>query len=340
MRTIVYIGNHLKSANPTTLELLVSKFKIEGYKVRIYSSFRFKLWRYLHMCWGVLIAPKKTCVIIDTYSTFNFYYAISVALLCKLRNLSYIPILHGGDLPNRLKKRPKLSHFLFSNAFVNIAPSNYLFEVFHSKFKTVVIPNLLDLKQYEFQSRSLESPSLLFVRAFQDIYNPLMAVKVLHQLLHKYPQAKLGMVGPFKDDSINKVKLYIKSNQLETAIEITGKLSKTDWIKKSKDYNLFINTSKVDNTPVSVLEAMALGLVVVSTNVGGVPYIIEHKKQGFLVESDDEVAMVKAITHLIENIDVAHSIRENARQKVEHFDWEVIKHKWFKIFDDVEQINL
>ena len=225
-------------------------------------------------------------------------------------------------------------------AFINVAPSNYLFEAFHSKFKTVVIPNLLDLKQYEFQSRSFESPRLLFVRAFQNIYNPLMAVKVLHQLLYKYPQAKLGMVGPFKDDSIHEVKQYIKSNQLDAAVEITGKLSKADWIEKSKAYNLFINTSKVDNTPVSVLEAMALGLGVVSTNVGGVPHIIEHKKEGFLVNADDEVAMVKAITQLIENTDVAHSIRENARQKVEQFDWEVIKHQWIKVFEDVEQINL
>ena len=340
MRTIVYIGNHLKSANPTTLELLVSKFKMEGYKVKVYSSFRFKLWRYLHMCWGVLIAPKKTCVIIDTYSTFNFYYAISVALLCKLRNLSYIPILHGGNLPNRLKQSPKFSNFLFGGAHINIAPSKYLFEVFHTKFKTVVIPNLLDLKQYKFNSPSLETPRLLFVRAFQDIYNPLMAVKVLHQLLHKYHQAKLCIVGPFKDDSIHQVKRYIKSNQLETVVEITGKLSKTDWIKKSKDYNLFINTSKVDNTPVSVLEAMALGLVVVSTNVGGVPHIVSHKKEGYLVGSGDEIDMVKAITHLIDNMDVAHKIRENARQKVEQFDWEILKHKWFKVFDDVEKINI
>lgn len=337
---LIYIGNHLKTANPTTLDLLVSKFGKEGYKVKVYSSYKFKLWRLLHMCWGVLIAPQKTLVLIDTYSTLNFYYAFSVATLCKLRSLPYMPVLHGGDLPNRLKQSPKLSHFLFDGAFVNIAPSNYLFEAFHSKFKTVLIPNLLDLKQYEFQSPSLESPSLLFVRAFQDIYNPLMAVKVLHQLLHKYPKAKLGMVGPFKDDSIHEVKRYIKSNQLESAVEITGKLSKADWIEKSKAYNLFINTSKVDNTPVSVLEAMALGLGVVSTNVGGVPHIIENKKEGFLVESDDENSMVKSITHLMENTDVAHLIRENARQKVEQFDWEVIKHKWFKIFEDVEQINL
>ena len=340
MRPIVYIGNHLKSANPTTLDLLVSKFSKEGCKVTVYSSYKLKLWRWLHMCWGVLIAPQKALVLIDTYSTLNFYYACSVASLCKLRSLPYMPILHGGDLPNRLKQSPKLSHFLFGGALVNVAPSNYLFEAFHSKFKSVVIPNLLDLKQYEFHSPSFDSPRLLFVRAFQDIYNPLMAVKVLHQLLQKYPQAKLGMIGPFKDDSIHKVKQYIKSNQLETAVEITGKLSKADWIDKSKDYNLFINTSKVDNTPVSVLEAMALGLVVVSTNVGGVPNIIEHKKQGFLVESDDEVAMVKAIIQLMENTDEAQSTRENARQMVEQFDWEIIKYKWFKIFDDIEQINL
>jgi glycosyltransferase involved in cell wall biosynthesis len=340
VRPIIYIGNHLKGTNPTTLDLLVSKFKKEGYKVTVYSSFKSMFWRWLHMCWGVLTAPQKALVIIDTFSTLNFYYACSVAVLCKLRGLPYLPILHGGDLPKRLKRSPKLSHFLFDGALVNVAPSNYLFEAFHSQFKTVVIPNLLDLKQYKFHSRSFESPRLLFVRAFQDIYNPLMAVKVLHQLSNKYPQAKLGMVGPFKDDSIHEVKRYIKSNQLEYAIEITGKLSKADWIEKSRDYNVFINTSKVDNTPVSVLEAMALGLGVVSTNVGGVPYIIENEKNGFLVESDDEVAMVKAIANLIENTDVAYLIRKNARQKVEQFDWEVLKNKWFKVFDDVEQINI
>ena len=100
---------------------------------------------------GVLIAPQKALILIDTYSTLNFYYAFSVAMLCKLRSLTYMPILHGGNLPNRLKQNPKLSNFLFGNAFVNVAPSNYLFEAFHSKFKTMVIPNLLDLKQYEFQ---------------------------------------------------------------------------------------------------------------------------------------------------------------------------------------------
>ena len=42
------------------------------------------------------------------------------------------------------------------------------------------------------------------------------------------------MFGPFKDDSIHEVKQYIKSNQLENAVEITGKLSKADWIEKSK----------------------------------------------------------------------------------------------------------
>ena len=98
-----------------------------------------------------------------------------------------------GDLPNRLKSSPKLSHFLFGNALVNVAPSNYLFEVFHSKFKTVVIPNLLDLKQYEFHSRSFESPRLLFVRAFPRYLQSFDGGKI-----YIIPQAKLGMIGPFK----------------------------------------------------------------------------------------------------------------------------------------------
>ena len=67
-------------------------------------------------------------------------------------------------------------------------------------------------------------------------------------------------------------------------MNFTGKLSKQEWRDLSKDYNVFINTTNFDNTPVSVIEAMALGIPVVSTNVGGLPFLITDKVDGVLVE--------------------------------------------------------
>ena len=80
------------------------------------------------------------------------------------------------------------------------------------------------------------------------------------------------MVGPDKDGSLEKTKQYAKEKGVLHRVRFTGGLSKTEWIELSKDYNIFINTTNVDNTPVSVMEAMALGFPVISTNVGGVPF--------------------------------------------------------------------
>src|SRR5690606_31616955 len=93
--------------------------------------------------------------------------------------------------------------------------------------------------------------------------------------------ASLCMVGPDTDGSLSQVKALAK--QLKVSVKFTGKLTKSEWNQLSKEYNIFINTTNFDNMPVSVIEAMALGLPVVSTNVGGLPYLITDGVDGMLV---------------------------------------------------------
>ena len=116
-----------------------------------------------------------------------------------------------------------------------------------------------------------------------------MAIEVLKELKNTYPNAALCMVGPDKDGTQADVQQLIKRYQLHDSVEITGVLSKEDWHKKSEDFDIFINTTNVDNTPVSVIEAMALGLPVVSTNAGGLPYLINNGKDGILIEKESEI---------------------------------------------------
>ncbi len=90
-------------------------------------------------------------------------------------------------------------------------------------------------------------------------------------------------------------------------------------------------TTIFDNTPVSVIEAMALGLPVVGTNVGGIPYLVEDGKSGLLVPKGDAKAMCQAIKKLLSDNVWASTRSENARKKAEQFDWEVIKLKWIEL---------
>src|SRR5690606_41312383 len=99
------------------------------------------------------------------------------------------------------------------------------------------------------------------------------------------------------DGSLSAAKKYAKKHDLR--VNFTGKLKKKEWIKLSAAYDIFINTSDIDNTPVSVIEAMALGLPVVSTNVGGIPYLIEEGKTGLLVAAKDPGGMSVTMISLL-----------------------------------------
>ena len=104
-----------------------------------------------------------------------------------------------------------------------------------------------------------------------------MALLYLKEIKNQYPNVYLCMVGPIKDDSINELNKIIVDNNLEQNILFTNKLDKFEWINMSKEYDIFINTTNYDNHPVTILEAMALGLPVVSTNVGGISNLSDEK---------------------------------------------------------------
>lgn len=176
-------------------------------------------------------------------------------------------------------------------------------------------------------------PRLLWVRSFHKLYNPLLAIDVLASLKEDYPNASLCMIGPDKDGSLSLAKQRAASLKVEDSIMFTGLLSKRDWIAKSADFDIFINTTNFDNMPISVIEAMALGLPIVSTNVGGLPYLIDNGKEGLLVEPDSVNNFVSAIKIILTDNKLAIDLSKNARLKAESFDWENIAPHWKEIIN-------
>ena len=329
-KTILYIGNDLSvhtsyttSMDVLTEELVKGKFKIlkASSKLNIIKRFidiLYNVWRN---------KDNIDYLLIDTFSSKYFYIVYLVSILAKYYNLKYIPILRGGDLPSRIKKSRKLANFIFSNAYKNVAPSNYLKQAFEQQgYVTDFIPNILKIENYEFIERKNPEPKILWVRAFRELYNPSMAIEVLKLVKIKYPEAVLCMVGPEKDNSIVQVKELVDKYNLKESVEFTGVLNNKDWVKKSKNFDVFINTTNFDNTPVSVMEAMALGLFVVSTNAGGMPFLIDNGQEGVLVEKNDAQAMADAIVSTIENKPM--DLCNNARLKAESFSSENVMKQW------------
>ncbi|OEY71641.1 glycosyltransferase family 4 protein [Salegentibacter salarius] len=334
MKNLLYIGNELepRGGAPTSIDRLTPLLKKEGFEVKTSSAKENQLLRLSEMMTSIIRNKSwADVVLIDTYSTRNFWYAVLTAELCSKLELDYILLLHGGDLPGRLKSNPKLSASLFKKAKLNIAPSRYLFKVFQQAgfVNIIYIPNSIFLKDYSFKIRKVIKPKLFWVRAFAEIYNPMLAIKVLEELLKEYPEAELCMVGPEKDESYKECLNYAESNKLP--VKFPGKLAKQEWTDLSKEYDIFLNTTNVDNTPVSLIEAMALGLPIISTNVGGIPYLLQDQGTGLLVSPNDKKAMLDAIKKLLQNTELTENLSQNARHQSQKFDWEIVKEEWKKV---------
>ena len=329
-KNVLYIGNALSNNGKTvtTIETLALQLR-DFCSVKIASRKFNKVLRLIDMV-NTVISNRKWAevVLIDTYSTTNYYYALLISQICRILKIKYIPILHGGNLEQRLIKNPYLSKLIFGNAYKLVAPSNFLKSVFKTfGYEDVLhIPNAIEIQNYQFESRAIDDIKLLWVRSFSSIYNPELAILVLESLLKKGHQAELTMVGPEVDGAMQKTKTLAESKNLN--VDFTGKLSKKEWVELSRTSNIFINTTNFDNMPVSVIEAMALGLPIVSTNVGGIPFLLTNNIEGLLVAPNDADTLVEAILKIKKDNNLKDTMITNARKKVEQFDWEIVKSKW------------
>lgn len=333
---ILYFGNILSSTgnNPSFIELLVPKLQTI-YSVISASHKKNKVLRLLNMIAVLLSNMAKTkVVLIDTYSYQGYYFAWVIGVICRYFKKPYVPIIRGGDFMNRMHQSPELTYSFLKHAGCVVAPSEYLYEALREKgIDVILIPNFIEINDYIFKPRSYVSLRLLWVRSFHKIYDPELAIEAVALLKNKFPSIQLTMVGPEKDGSLARCRELIIKCGLQRNITITGKLSKQEIRSISIDHDIFINTTTVDNHPVSVMEAMALGLIVISTNVGGTPYLVTHNENGLLVPIGDTARFAIAIETILFSPHLVQRFQDNARSKVEHYDWSVVKDHWMNLLN-------
>jgi glycosyltransferase involved in cell wall biosynthesis len=273
---------------------------------------------------------------IAVFSGPAFTWAEAAAQLLHALGKPYVAQLHGGGLPSFALREPERVRRLLVSAAAVTAPSRYLHESMRPYRGDIrLIPNAVDLVSYRFRVRANPAPRLAWLRGFETIYNPTLALRTLAGLIGENPGSTLTMIGPDKGDgSLQAFEGEAKELQLESRVEYAGLVKKAEvpaWLNRG---DIFINTTNVDNTPVSVIEAMACGLCIVSTNVGGIPYLLEHERDALLVPPDDPGAMALAVRRILAEPGLAESLSRNARQKAERFDWHATLPRWEALFEE------
>lgn len=338
MKRILYVGNKLSSYGftPTGIDFLGALLLKHKYTVLFAGEKKGKANRLLSIVWIMVTKRNKyDIIIVDTYSSHAFYIAWITAWLGRLLRKPFIPVLRGGNLPDRLTQTPMLTKQVIGYASRVVSVSHYLQQVFSSIRPIDYIPNFIDIEKFPFKERYSWKPRLLWVRSFHQIYNPELAVKIIAALKIDYPSVLLTMVGPDKDGSRVRVEQLAAQLAVSENVRLIGKLSKTEWAALAVSHDIFINTTNYDNMPVSVVEAMALGLPVISTKVGGTPFLIKHNVDGILVPVNDVQGFCQAIKQLLNEPAFATRLAVKARQKAQEFDEISVIEKWKEILDHV-----
>lgn len=329
---VLFVGTHLRAhvGNRSVGQDLAAHLANSGFQIILTSRVRSRPLRMLDMlvtAWGS--RGKYDIAQIDIYSGAAFRGAEWVTRVVRMVKKPFILTLHGGNLPDLARRNPKRVARLIRSASAVTAPSQYLADAVRSFRSDVrVIPNPLDLASYAYQERLFLRPRLLWVRAFHRIYNPVLAVHALAEIASYSEDAHLTMIGPDKDGTLEDARAEAMKLGLLSRIVFTGGINKSEipqWMAKS---DIFLNTTTIDNAPVSVIEAMAMGLPVVTTNVGGIPYLIENERSGMLVPPNDAKAMARAVIRLLSEPSLASAVSQNARATAEGFAWDNIRPKW------------
>lgn len=339
---LLIVGNFLSSAGGTrsVAEELAGQLKARNWPVLTVSSKRNRVVRLLDMMWSAWHwRHRYDAAQVDVFSGPAFLWAEAVCHILRFARRPYILTLHGGRLGEFADANQGRVARLLRSADAVTAPSLFLRKRL-SRFRgdVILLPNALDLRIYRYRNRRPAGPRLVWLRAFHQIYRPEIAVGVLAGIRPRFPGASLTMIGPDKQDgTLQRVVAMVSELGLNEAVRIVAGVPKADvpvWLDGG---DIFLNTSDIDNTPVSVLEAMACGLCVVTTDAGGLPDLVSDGHDALVVPRADVSAMTAAVERILANPDLAGSLSANATTTAAPCDWPRVLGQWEALIERVSR---
>ena len=339
---ICWVGSHGARAGgyPSVGRVLADRFVQDGHQVILTSVKRGRLSKLTGML-ATLLRRRRDyeIVIIDVFSTAALWYARLCSRLARRLGKKVVLLLHGGSLPALAREKPDRLRALLGRADRIVAPSAYLARevCVPLQVEPLVIGNPVDLARFEGRTRDPVRMRLLWVRSFRRHYRPEQAVRVLALLRKDAPGAHLTMVGPEHDGSLAASKALAAERGVSDSIEFPGLLDHDEIASIGSTCEVFLNTSLIDNAPVSMIEAMAMGLCVVSTRVGGVADLLSHEQDGLLVDADAPDQMAAAVRRLAEEEGLAQRLSSGAMARASAFGLDHVSAAWYDCFDHLLQ---
>jgi L-malate glycosyltransferase len=237
---------------------------------------------------------------------------------------------HSGEAPDHLANWPSARRTLRSADAV-VVQSHYLEEAFaRAGLRTTVIPNHVDLRQFPYRTRTPLRPRFLSTRALEPHYGGATILRAFALVQRRLPAAQLLVVG----DGSCRAELEGLAQELKLqGVTFLGEVDPRRMPAHYDSADVLLNASHVDSMPLSILEAYASGLPVVSTRAGGIPWLVTHEQTGLLVPVGDHEALAAAALRLLEDDTLAAALAAKAHAASTAYSWDANREAWLAVYN-------
>jgi L-malate glycosyltransferase len=280
----------------------------------------------------LLRVRKYDLIHVFSASYFSFVLAPTPAILVgRLYGKRVLLNYHSGEAEDHFARWRRTAIPTIRLADSVVVPSEYLVRVF-AKFelRARAIYNLIETSKFIFRERTPLRPLFLSNRNLESHYGVDRVLHAFAIIQKEYPEASLTVAG----DGSQRQSLEHLASKL--ALRNTTFVGRIDPDKIATQYDvadIYLNGSEIDNQPLSILEAFACGLPIITTAAGGIPDIVTDGETGFVVPRGDYERIAECAIRLLRDPELSRQICAQARDECRKYSWEAVRDAWLEVYD-------
>jgi L-malate glycosyltransferase len=333
MNRVILLANYRPNHGgiSSQIDILITKFTSVQYQIQLFNmngNIRKRMILFINL---FKIVKYYDVVHIHGCSYRGFLPIVVGLIVSKIQNRKSIATYHGGDLKSFIQRYPFIVRFTLHMADKVSVPSDYLRQIFNNyKIQSHVLNNLVQDDYLKFRKREEISPNLIVTRMLEEEYNVKLIIELFPQLKKIYPDATLKIIG---DGSQKKqLQTYVQNMKMKDII-FYGRVDKKTLGKLLNSSDIFINPTNKDSFSISMFEAFACGLVVVSTNAGAIPEFLLDGQNGLMVDCEDSEELLRKISFAIDHSQESLGMIDNAYKSYLSCTWPNLQESYESLYE-------